>query len=758
MYTHKFRVIAIWLVVLAIGVAAALTFYKPPISAISIPGTEAQKTLDRYGELFPSNGKGSARIVFGAGGEKNIADFQPQIESLVASVAGEDGVSSAVSPFQNPAGISEDGTIAYAALSLESGSGSADEALIASVESLVEDTRTDGLVVEINGDLINQAPGEILGVGEIGGVLVALIVLVMTLGSLVAAGMPILIALVAVGGSMAGLFGLSQVIDVNATTPALAVMLGLAVGIDYSLFIVSRFKTLLLEGNSYVKAAGRAIATAGNAVIFAAATVVIALASLSIVQIPFMTNMGVAAAATVALAAIVSITLLPALMGLVGTKLFGRKTRTQIAQAQKKGPHHDEHVSHKTFWYKWGQAIVNNPIKALVGSVIVIAVMAIPVFSISLGLPTDQYAAKDTTQRKAYDLISQGFGEGSNGSLLVVVEGLPEVSDGDREAVRGAIEQQYATQLQETEFFGGEAQAQLAATIDSQVEQFAKFYQLNLVAERIGTQPNVALVQPASVVDNGTAGAIQVIPETAPSDDATIELIQSLRSDDVQRDVTGNNGATLGVTGSTALQLDIDQKLAAALPLYLGVVVGLSLILLLIAFRSVLIPIKATLGFLLSVLAMFGGLVAIYQWGWLGIAEAPGPIISFIPIIAIGILFGLAMDYEFFLVSSMHEAHQHTKDAKKAIRRGFSNGSKVVTAAGIIMISVFAGFIFNHDATIQAIGFGLALGILVDAFLVRMTIVPAVMTLFGDKMWWLPKWLDRRLPHISIEGESQPKV
>ena len=444
-------------------------------------------------------------------------------------------------------------------------------------------------------------------------------------------------------------------------------------------------------------------------------------------------------------------------------------------------------IHRNSIWYKWGAFIVAHPVPILVLAVAVIATIALPVRDLTLGLPTDQYAAESSTQRKAYDLLSQGFGVGFNGPLVVVVEGLPKVSDADREAVRQPAMAQYnqqvaaATEQAQQQFAqaytnastpaqqaalqqqaaaqqaAGEAQkAQALAQIEASVNQYAKYVQLQKVAAKISDLGNVEKVTPALVTEDGTAGIVQVIPKTAPTSDETKDLITSLRSAGTSKDVTSNNGATLGVTGTTALQEDINTKLSNAMPVYLLVVVGLSLLLLIVAFRSILVPIKATLGFLLSVLAMFGAMVAVFQWGWFGISDAPGPLVSFIPIIAIGILFGLAMDYEFFLVSSMHEAHSRTSNAKQAVISGFGAGSKVVTAAAIIMISVFAGFITNHDATIQSIGFGLAIGILVDAFIVRMTIVPAVMALLGNAAWWLPKWIDRWLPHVSIEGEAEP--
>lgn len=755
-FAHPWKFIAGWIVLIAILGLLAVHFIQPTSSAISIPGTDAQKAIDRASALFPNSGKGSGTIVFKAADGKKITDYTAQITDLTDKVAKVDGVSAVASPFIDASFISKSGTIGYAQVQLKDSAGSVPDSTLTAVKNDIDAARTNGLQVETGGALVSQVPGEILGIGEVAGVLIALIVLAITLGSLFAAGMPLITAIVAIGVSMAGLFSMSKLISINATTPVLAVMLGLAVGIDYSLFIINKYRTLVLEGYSYQAAAGRAIGTAGNAVIFAALTVVIALSALSIVNIPFMTLMGLSGAGTIAIAALVSISLIPAMLGLAKHRVFSRKSRTAVAAAQQKGAAKIEHANHKSFWYRWGEVVTKRPVISLIIPIIIIAVLALPIRNLQLGLPTDQYAAADTTQRKAYDLLTEGFGVGFNAPLTVIVEGLPKVTDADKTAVRTQLLTAYAQQAAAatTQLTPAEQQA-AAAKLEATVDQYAKLVQLNKVATNIAKENNVDKALPATTTDDGTAGIIQVTPKSAPADQATKDLITSLKDPATQKKVTGSDTISLSVTGATALQDDINAKLSAALPEYLAVVVGLSLILLIIAFRSILVPLKATAGFLLSVLAMFGSMVAVFQWGWFGISDAPGPIVSFIPIIATGILFGLAMDYEFFLVSSMHESYAQHKDAKRAVLHGFGIGSKVVTAAAIIMISVFAGFITNHDSTIQAIGFGLALGILVDAFLVRMTIVPAVMTLLGKSAWWIPKWLDKRLPHVSIEGEEK---
>jgi len=555
---------------------------------------------------------------------------------------------------------------------------------------------------------------------------------------------------VAVGST--GIFALGSVVDIDATTPVLAIMLGLAVGIDYSLFIISKYRGYILEGDKHELAAGKAIATAGNAVVFAATTVVIALAALAIVRIPFMTTMGLAGAATVAIAAIVAITLVPALLGLVKDRIFSAKMR-QKAAVIRQTRHGSTSVNHGTFWYRWGSLLTKRPLFIIVVTVVLLGVVALPARSLTLGLPTDEFAGKDTTERKAYDLLSEGFGAGFNGPLLILVEHIPEPTTKDimiaqKKLLAGSqsVQGRSASPIPSPAQMANQQEELREASL-----KIAQFNQLNAVAADIEQIDNVKSVLPAGINKDGTTGILQVVPGTGPSNTATNDLIEHIRSN--AKDITESDTIVLSVTGTTALQNDINHKLAQALPLYLAVVVGLSFIILVVAFRSILIPLKATLGFLLSVLAMFGAIVMAFQWGWLGISE-PSPIISFLPIIGIGVLFGLAMDYEFFLVSSMHESYLQKHDAKQAVIEGFALGSKVVTAAAIIMVAVFSGFIFSHDDIIRQMGFALAFGVLVDAMLVRMTLVPALMTLLDKRAWWLPRWIDRILPRLTIEGKD----
>ena len=450
-FAHPWRFVAAWVLLLGILGGLAAVYMKPTSQSISIPGTEAQKGIDRVNELFPDSGKGTGRIVFASHDGTSIADNKEAITTLLNDVKETDGVTQVVGPFDQATFISKDGTIAYAQVQLKSAQGSTTKETLGSVESAVNTARSDDLQVEIAGDLVSQAPGEILGVGELAGVLIALIVLVITLGSLVAAGMPILTALIGVGASMAGLFAMSQLFTINATTPVLAIMLGLAVGIDYALFIINKYRTCLLEGYSYQDAAARALGKAGTAVVFAASTVVIALAALSIVNIPFMTNMGLVGAGSIAVAAITALTLIPALLGIAGKHIVGRKTRKLVEAAQAKGTRDTaiDHVKKDSVWFKWGAFISRHPVPILVAAIALIAVIALPVRDLTLGLPTDQYASKESTERKGYDLLTKGFGAGFNGPLTVVVEGLPEVTQADKDAVRTQAMAEYQKRVQE---------------------------------------------------------------------------------------------------------------------------------------------------------------------------------------------------------------------------------------------------------------------------------------------------------------------
>ncbi|MGK2896576.1 MAG: MMPL family transporter [Candidatus Saccharimonadales bacterium] len=750
-YRYKWVTVAIWVIILA-GVLVLMQIYqKPGATSLSIPGTEAQLAIDKLRDTFPAAGNASGRIVFKAPDGKTLEDYKPEIEAVLAKLEKGHDIDAVVSPFAFDQAINEDHTIGFATVQLSVPVIEVVDATSKDISAALKTTRDAGLTSEMNGDVVAKTPSDIVGIGEIAGVVLALVVLAVTFRSLLAAGVPLLIALIAVGLGAGGLYSLSGVIEVDSTSPVLAIMLGLAVGIDYSLFIVSRYRRYLREGYKLEVAGANAIATAGNAVIFAASTVVIALAALTVVQIPFMTTMGLAAAATVAVAAIVSVTLTPAILSILGLRVFRKKEREPVLKAQAH-KYHDDEAARRRGWHKWGEGLQKNALLITLVVVAGLAVAALPVRDLQMGLPTDQHADKDSTERKAYNILESGFGAGFNGPLLIFVEGMHKVTDDD---VMEAKQQILASQPSINPAILGQMPPEQIAAQRTQLEtgaqQLAHYSQLQSIANSLVGVDNVEVALPIQVTDDGSKGLIQIAPKSGPSDQATVNLIEKIRSDG--KSLIGNDNVELAVTGTTAIQVDIDKKLAAALPVYLSVVVGISFLILVVAFRSILVPIKATLGFLLTIAGTFGALVVAFQWGWLG--GEPTPIVSFLPIISIGILFGLAMDYEFFMVSSIHEAYEDSKDAKKAVVDGFAQGAKVVVAAAAIMTAIFAGFFSHDDEIIRQIGFALAVGVFIDAFIVRMTLVPALMSKFGKAAWWLPRWLDRILPRIAIEGDEK---
>ena len=568
-----------------------------------------------------------------------------------------------------------------------------------------EDSPIDGVKVNYSADISAAVPN-LFGIGEVAGLVVAAVVLVVMLGSLVAAGLPLLTALIGVGIGALGALAFSGVVEMASITPILGLMLGLAVGIDYALFIVNRHRRQLKAGYSLQESIALANGTSGNAVVFAGATVFIALLALNITGIPFLGLMGTVGAACVAVAVLIAVTLTPALLKIAGMRVLSRKERAALdahTEAAVAGTGRPETVKAKPMGT--GRAVLT-----VVAAIAGLLLIAIPALDLRQNLPDGSAEAHDSSQYQAYTAVSEKFGEGQNGTLLVVAE-VPDAS---------------------TEEESLAAQAEIARTIFD--------------------QEDVAAVAPIGSSEDWTVSAFQVIPKEGPTSESTETLVHTLR------DMSPLNGEyEIGVAGSASGNIDISDKLSDALPVYLGVVVGLSLLILILVFRSIFVPVIATLGFILSYFAALGGVVAIYQWGWLSAVfgvETPGPILSFLPTILVGILFGLAMDYMLFLGSGMREAYAHGAPARLAVAQGVRAGRSVVTAAAIIMAAVFGGFIFSHSTMIRPIGFALAFGVLLDAFVVRMLLIPALMHLAGDKAWWLPKWLDKILPDVDVEGAS----
>ncbi|MGW0774674.1 MMPL family transporter [Streptomyces sp. NPDC002835] len=691
-FRRRRLVALLWVALLAIAGVGAATAPTATSSSFSIPGTEAQKAFDLLEERFPGGSAdgATARVVFKApDGEKMTdAGYKAEVEKAVSELKdGSDQVASVTDPYAVRA-VSQDGSTAYISVTYKV---SAMEVTKETREALKETgtgARDAGLTVEIGGDALQTMPEQ--GLGEVIGVVVAGIVLVITFGSMVAAGLPLLTAIIGVGIGISTITALASVLDLGSTTSTLAMMIGLAVGIDYALFIVSRYRAELAEGREHEEAAGRAVGTAGSAVVFAGLTVVIALVGLAVVNIPMLTKMGFAAAGTVVIAVLIALTLIPALLGFAGRRVLGRKVR--------KGEPVPDKPNAGT---RWARLVLRRPVTVLLAGVLGLGAVAVPAASLEMGLPDDGAKPTSATERRAYDLLSDGFGPGFNGPLLVVVDGGKSAADRTVEVIKGL--------------------------------------------------DGTAAVTPPTLNKAGDAAMITVIPKDRPS---------SVETEDLVHDIRDRSGGEVLVTGATAMNIDFSQKMNDALLPYLALVVGLAFLLLMLVFRSVLVPLKAALGFLLSVVAALGAVVAVFQWGWLGSlfgVEQTGPIMSMMPIFMVGVVFGLAMDYEVFLVTRMREAYVHGERPGEAIVTGFRHGARVVTAAAIIMIAVFSGFIGSSEQMVKMIGFGLAIAVFFDAFVVRMAIVPAVLALLGHKAWWLPRWLDRALPDVDVEGEKLRK-
>ncbi|SCG37003.1 putative drug exporter of the RND superfamily [Micromonospora echinaurantiaca] len=702
-------VAAIWLVVLVgLGLAAA-TLRGPIADNFTMPGTESQRALDLLAEQFPeaSGATGTIAVKAPADGALGSPQGQAVVKELTQEAATLPGVVGAVDPLQVGA-VSPDGRYALVQVQFATGADEVTDAQRDAYEQVGARAEAQGWQVAPGGEVLNAVPE--VGSTEAIGVAIAAIVLVVTFGSLVAAGMTMLNALIGVGVGMAGLFTLSSVVDLTSTAPILALMLGLAVGIDYSLFITSRYRQNLLEGLPPDEAVGRAVGTAGSAVLFAGATVVIALAGLAVVNIPFLTVMGLAAAATVTVAVLVAITLQPALLGFAGHRVLPRKLRASVPAGDRADdaptavPAAEDRSG---FGFRWASAVTRFRVPVILVGLLGLGLLALPTPDMRLALPDAGTAPVGSPARTSNDLITEGFGPGFTGRLAVVVAG-------DSPQATSAAIPQVTALLQRTD--------------------------------------NVLAVAPPQLSPDGRTALLGVVPKTGPTDEATETLVNDVRGSVGQfRDVD------VLLTGVTAIGIDVSEKLSDALPVYLLLVVGLSVLLLMLVFRSLLVPVKAALGFLLTVAATFGITVAVFQQGHLADLvglDTPGPLVSFLPILLIGILFGLAMDYEVFLVSRMREDFVHGDTAQQATINGMGHGARVVTAAALIMISVFGGFVFLDDPVIKSMGFALAIGVAIDAFVVRMTIVPAVMSLLGRGAWWLPRWLDKALPNVDIEGEG----
>lgn len=739
-FVHRRRVAALWLLVLLAVGAAAATLSTGTSNEFTIPGTESTVALNQLSHTFPQVSGSSARLIVVApdGVSAQSDAVRTPIEAFVSTAEAVDRVEAVADPYGSTVSgaISSDNSAVIVSIQLNGQSttipASTSDALVKAKDTLAA-ALPAGSQVSLGGDLFTISVPTISATEGIG-VLVALVVLLFTFGSLLAAGMPLLNALLGVAITMAGIYAATRFATISSTTPLLALMLGLAVGIDYALFIVSRHQGQLRSGMDARESAARSLATAGSAVVFAGLTVMIALVGLAVARIPFLTIMGVAAAVGVGIAVLVALTLTPALLGFVGDRIRpGRRAERRAARRASRGAHSpataraaaapaahaapaaapsdgDEDVHPNRFFSAWIKASTRWPVVTILVIVVGLGALALPARDLRLALPDAGTQPAGSPARVTYDLVAEHFGPGYNGPLMVT----------------GSI-------VGSTDPLGLMA---------------------NLKKE-IAALPGVAAVPLATPNQDATMGVIQVIPTGAPDSTETSNLVHAIRA---QHDhFQSVYGVDLSVTGLTAVQIDISAKLGAALVPFGIFVVGLSFLLLMMVFRSLWVPLKATLGYVFSVVAAFGVVAMVFERGWgaglLGV-DRTGPVISFLPIILMGVVFGLAMDYEVFLVSRMREDYVHRGDARQAVRTGFLASGKVVTAAAVIMVAVFASFIPEGSIYIKPIALGLASGVFIDAFVVRMTLVPAVLQLLGDRAWHFPRVLERVLPRFDVEGEG----
>ncbi|MHC9046224.1 MMPL family transporter [Microbacterium saperdae] len=722
-FRHPWRVLVSWLLALGIAGAGALVLGAGTDNSFSIPGTESQAGLEQLSRSFPQvSGTNAQFIVVAADGDKiTDDDYREHIEDAVSELGDLDEVLATTSPYDEMVSgmINDDDTAAIVRVQFDGESTDVSEATKDSLRAVVSDLSAelpDGSQTSLGGDLFAiSIPGVTLT--EAVGLLIALLVLIVTFRSFVVAGLPLLTAILGVGISMAGIFAATAFATVSSTTPLLALMLGLAVGIDYALFIMARHQDQVREGVDPEESASRAVGTAGSAVVFAGVTVLIALIGLGFAGIPFLTTMGIAASAAVAVAVAIAVTLTPALLGFMKGKVVGRPKKAPKAKKGKAAP-----APRRGFSERWVSGVTTRPVLVSLAVIIGLGIVAVPALSLNLALPNAGVLPKDSEARQSYDLVGEQFGPGFNGPMI------------------------------------------LTGTIVTSTDPVTLMDDLGDAVAKVPGVKEVALSTPNETADTGI---VQIIPETAPDDPATADLVRELRSH--HDEWLDEFGIDLKVTGFTAVGIDISDQLGNALLPFGIFVIGLSLILLTIVFRSIWVPITAAAGYLLSIVAAFGVVGAVFEWGWfadlLHVAKV-GPIISFMPIILMGVLFGLAMDYQVFLVSRMREDFVHDPDSKspdratrraaalRTVRSGFTGSAKVVTAAGLIMFAVFVAFVPEGDSSLKPIALGLAAGIAIDAFLVRMTLIPALMAILGERAWEIPAWLEKILPSVDIEGEA----
>lgn len=701
--SHPKRLLLIFFILMALFMAFATTFRGQFADSFSLPGAESQRAYDLLAERFPGASGSSAQIVFQTQDGASFDDpaVQQQMQSLFDEISGLPHVASIVSPLDAANQISQDGTIAYATVNYDKLS---NELKIDDANTFIDLTdaaNSDQLRVVAGGEVTSLAEFEFGNSSELIGILAAAIILLIAFGSVVAMGLPIATALIGLTIGFMGIFLTSRYLDIATFAPTFATMIGLGVGIDYALFIVTRFREGIKDGLSPKDATGRALDTAGRSVIFAGTVVVISMLGLSAVGIKFVAALGVAAAIVVATAVLVAFTVLPALLTLIGTRIDKWSVHLPGRKNKEPGEPFGRKISRRIQAHPWRYALASTGL---------LLVLAIPALTMELGFPSASANPADFHTRQAYDLLTDGFGEGFNNPLLLVLDNTDGVQQSTVDAVTSAV-----TQV-----------------------------------------PGVVQVAQPFTNEAGDTTVITVIPTGDANSSEVKDLVNELR-DTTLPAATADSGTTPYVGGSTASFLDFSEKMIERTPWVFVVIIGLSFILLTIVFRSPVIALKAAILNILSIAAAFGVIVAVFQKGWGGQlfgVEETQPIAVFLPIFLFAILFGLSMDYEVFLLSRIREFWAHGHNTSEAVADGLTVTARVITAAAAIMICVFLSFVLNPTPVVKQMGLGLAVAVLIDATVVRLVLVPSVMELLGERCWWFPSWLDRITPHVNIEGKT----
>ena len=702
-YRHRRLVVGGWVLVVALAVVAANQYGGEPINDFTVPGTDSQRALDLLRERFPERSGDSANIVFYAEDGVRDATVRAAVATTLAELADVEHVLSIRDPYDpaTPA-ISGDGTIALASVQLDVQSVDVPPEVAQSFDRALDALRSRGVEVEVGGEALKYARTGSVGRSEIVGFLAAVVVLLFTFASVVAAGLPILMALAALGLGLALLSLAMNFLNIPDFAPQVAMMIGLGVGVDYALLIVTRYRHGLHGGLTQEDATAIALTTSGRSVLFAGTTVVISMSGMFLMGMPILHGLAVGAIVAVLLTMIAAVTLLPAVLGFAGRAI----DRLPV------GRHRRETGHRGTGWFRWSRFVQRHPWSALGAGGALLVVMAIPALSMRLGSSDDGTEPLSTSARRAYDLIADGFGPGANGPIAIVAE-LPSRDAGARSAIE-------------------------------------------TLTETLGATDGVLVAMPPEYNEAGDAAIVAVVPTTSPRSEATDRLFRVLRDDVVPATLAGT-GITAHLAGITASSIDVAEIVGSRLGIFIGCVLVLSFLLLVVVFRSILVPLKAVLMNLLSIGAAYGLVIAVFQWGWgaglVGI-DRTGPILSMVPMWLFAVLFGLSMDYEVFLVTRIQEEYLRTGDNGLAVADGLAVTARVITAAATIMVIVFGSFVMDDDRVLKLFGVGLASAILLDAIVVRTLLVPAAMELLDHANWWLPRWLDRLLPHVSVEKES----